>query len=232
MHRPLTRSRLLLGCLQLLTAAALLLIPTLPAAAQAAPQCPAGGVKVEAGASPAAASVTDTRTGTGVSVRVTITGTDFTITPTYANVTLASASWCLKASTKTQNGTGTSGASAITNPRGIAQAISYLVVYTVTTSVDEPVGTCWDSPTGFFDFQYNGPIDTFNNGFQTNSQDGTCTGGRIGPLKTVVQGPDQSTASALCLSVAGLANASNLQRMAGSPGFGFPAAPADYWVCF
>jgi hypothetical protein len=221
MPQSLTRSRLLTGCLLLLTAAALVLVPMLPAAA--VPKCAAGGVKVSSDASPAAVVVTDTRTGTGVSVLVTMTGTSFAITPTEADVTLDSASWCVKAGTQTQNGTGTSG--AFTKPVG------YLVVYTVTTGIVDPVGSCWDGQGGFFDFQFNGPIDTVNNGFQTNSQDGTCSGGQIGGLRTVVQAPDQATAIALCQSVAGLANAANMQNL-GGPGFGFPAAPADYWSCF
>lgn len=230
--RPLTRSRLLTGCLLLLTAAALQLAPTVPASATAVPECAAGGVKVKATPRPATINVTDTRTNTKVSVRVTITGTTFTITPTDANVTLDTASWCLKASTSTQNGTATSGASTIKNKQGIPQAISYLVVYTVTTGPIDPVGSCWDGEDGLNDYAYTGPVNTLNNAYQTASQDGTCTGGAI-LLHTVVQAPDQSAAQALCLSLAGLANATRLQNVfGGDPPTGFPAAPADYWSCF
>jgi hypothetical protein len=114
-------------------AAAVVVLPTERAAAKATLECAGGGVKVAAGASPATVTVTDTTTGSGVQVRVTITGTSFAVAPVDSAVTLAGATWCLKASTKTQNGTGTAGASTIANGKGVTQAIGYLVVYGVTS---------------------------------------------------------------------------------------------------
>jgi hypothetical protein len=222
MHRPFSRLRLLTGSLALLlTAAAVLLTPAVPAAGKAEPGCPAGGVKVQSGASPATVTVNDTTTGAGVPVVVDITGTHFTITPQTG--TLDNAAWCLKASTKTQTGTGTTGTSTIKNKHGVPQDISYLVIYTVTTASDRPA--CWEnSLDGISDFQYNGPINTAENGLFTNSDDGTCTGGGLATA-TVVQAPDQSAASALCQSLPiGLPDAEKLQNS-------FPAAPADYWAC-
>ena len=116
-HRP----RLLAGLAVLAATAAMLLIPAQQATAKADPECAAGGVKVVAGASPATVSVNDTTTSTGVQVVVSITGTTFAVTPVDSGVTLISATWCLKASTKTQNGTGTTGTSTITNGKGVTR---------------------------------------------------------------------------------------------------------------
>ena len=131
MHPRLAKFRLLTGPVLMATAAAMLLIPAGPATAKPAPGCAAGGVKVSASASPATISVTDTSTGSGTQTLVTVSGTGFTIASTTGGLT--SASWCLKAGSQTQNGTGTSGTSAVVNKKGAPQGIAYLVVYSVTS---------------------------------------------------------------------------------------------------
>ena len=133
MHSSPARPRLLTGFALVVTAGALLLIPAGPTAAKASSECPTGGVKVMAGASPATVTVNDAATGTGVQVVVTITGSSFTIAPVAG--TQNDASWCLKASTRTQTGIGMSGANTdILNRIGSPHAIGYLVVYMVSTS--------------------------------------------------------------------------------------------------
>ena len=97
-------------------------------------------LKVEAGASPATVQVIDTLTGDPVTVTITITGTTFTIQSVDPNLVLAAASWCVKSSTNTNNGTGTTGASTSTNKNGVVQAISYVVIYSVTS--EEPPEPC------------------------------------------------------------------------------------------
>ena len=68
------------------------------------------------------------------------TPTTFTIESVDPNVVLANASWCVKSTTTTNNGTGTSGASTSTNKKGVVQAISYVVIYSVTS--EEPAEPC------------------------------------------------------------------------------------------
>ena len=68
------------------------------------------------------------------------TPTTFTIESVDPNVVLANASWCVKSTTTTNNGTGTSGASTSTNKEGVVQAISYVVICSVTS--EEPAEPC------------------------------------------------------------------------------------------
>ena len=135
MRHLLHRAKFLTG-LAVLAATAAMLLPIQQAAAKATPECAPGGVKVPASSSPATVTVNDTRTGTGLPVVVAITGTGttFDITPVDSDVTLTDASWCLKASTKTQNGTDTAGTSTIVNGKNVAQRIGYVVVYDVTSA--------------------------------------------------------------------------------------------------
>ena len=144
MHPRLARFRLLTGPVLMATAAAMLLVPAGPATAKPAPGCAAGGVKVSAGASPTTVSVTDTTTGTGTQVVVTVSGTDFTIDS--ATGALTNASWCLKAGSQTQNGTGTFGTSAVVNKKGAPQAIALLVVYNVTSPFAGARAICEGTP--------------------------------------------------------------------------------------
>ena len=144
MHPRLARFRLLTGPVLMATAAAMLLVPAGPATAKPAPGCAAGGVKVSAGASPTTVSVTDTTTGTGTQVVVTVSGTDFTIDS--ATGALTNASWCLKAGSQTQNGTGTFGTSAVVNKKGAPQAIALLVVYNVTSPFAGARAICAKAP--------------------------------------------------------------------------------------
>jgi hypothetical protein len=143
-HPRHARFRLLTGPVLMATAAAMLLIPAGPATAKPAPGCAAGGVKVSAGASPATVSVTDTTTGTGTQVVVTVSGTGFTIAS--ATGALIDASWCLKAGSQTQNGTGVYGTSGVVNKKGAPQAIALLVVYDVTSPFAEARAICEGTP--------------------------------------------------------------------------------------
>ena len=95
-------------------------------------------VKVSADDSPATVTVTDTTTGNPIDVVVTITGTTFDVTPVDPAVVLTDASWCVKSSTATNSGSGTSGASTSLNKKGIVQDISYVVLYSVTSEVIAP----------------------------------------------------------------------------------------------
>ena len=183
--------------------------------------CFAGGVKIKADSSPATVSVTDTTTSTAVQVVVTITGTTFAITPVDSSLTLTSATWCLKASTQTQNGTGTTGTRTITNKKGVTQKISYLVVYSLTS---DPIGSCWDNTGPAADLTYFGPINTLGNALTVASFDGTCTGDPFGPPRTIVRASDEAAAAALCTTL-GYTGARDLRD------FGYVAAPADFWVC-
>lgn len=108
-----------------LLAAGMLMAPAASASATAVPGC-AAGVKVDSDASPATVTVS------GTPVEVTIAGTGFAITQAGGGA-LADATWCLKASTRTQTGSGTTGTSTITNKKGVPQDIGYLVVYSVST---------------------------------------------------------------------------------------------------
>lgn len=98
--------------------------------------------KVESEDSPATVSVVDTRTGDHVDVVVTISGTDFVVEAVDPAVELVDALWCIKSSTKTNDGAGLSGQSASTNKKGVVQAISYVVLYAVTTKDPTPVQEC------------------------------------------------------------------------------------------
>lgn len=104
-------------------------------------QC-APGVKVAASASPATVTVPDGG-GQPVEVIITITGSTFTIT----GDGLTDASWCVKSSTKTNSGTGTSGASTATNKKGVVQAISYVTIYSVSLEAGGTAGIDWVSRT-------------------------------------------------------------------------------------
>jgi hypothetical protein len=225
MHRTLSQRTLATGAALLVTAAAML-IGTGPADAKAKPGCAAGGVKVEADASPATVTVNDTSTRTGVPVVVTITGDTFSIAPTSTGATLDSASWCLKASTKTKTGTGTTGTSApITNKHGTPHAIGYLVVYLVTTSTDL-LNSCWDN-TDNVDLLFIGPINTLHNAEFRDSLDGTCSGASLFITPTVVRAATKPAADALCISVteSAVVAEETLQF------FGYSSAPADLWFC-
>lgn len=223
MRRSPSRPRFLAGLSVLAATAAMLLVPAQQALAKAEPECAAGGVKIKAGASPATVSVNDTTTGTARQVVVTITGTTFAITPVDSAVLLDSATWCLKASTETRDGTGATGISTITNRTGVAQKIGYLVVFGVTSFAD-PVGTCWDSSVAA-DLQYIGPINTLGNGYQTGSGGGTCSNGRHED-RTIVRATDAASAANLCLAISGQLTATPLQAM------GYATAPADFYICF
>ena len=67
----------------------------------------------------------DTTTGDPIEVVVTITGTSFTIEPVDTSVTLVDASWCVKSSTRTNDGTGTSGQSESFNKKGVRQDLRH-----------------------------------------------------------------------------------------------------------
>jgi hypothetical protein len=144
MLQSLSRSRLRTGVATLIAATAMLL--PIQHASAATAECPAGGVKVKAGSSPATVTVTDGSANANVQVVVTITGTSFRIASA-TGATLTGANWCLKASTKIQTGSSTSGVSTITNGKGVAQKIGYVVVYGVATSAAHVTATV-------------GPLDT------------------------------------------------------------------------
>ena len=183
---------------------------------------------VSAGSSPATVEVTDQTTGSPLQVVVTITGAAFSIAPVDSSVTLTDASWCLKASTSTQSGSGTSGGNAtITNKKGVLQDIGYLTVYSVTSQATWPAPQCWGaSNTGEGDLLYVGPVNTVGDGYLMSSTDGSCTGDRVTEVP-VVQAPDGATAAQICRT----------------SGFGpvgtgaylwqneYPGAPADAWNC-
>lgn len=102
----------------------------------------APGVKVDAAASPAVVTVVDSN-NQPVDVTVTITGTTFAI----EGADLTDASWCVKSSTQTNSGTGTTGASTATNKKGVLQAISYVTIYSVSGEVGGTAGIDWVSRT-------------------------------------------------------------------------------------
>lgn len=173
---------------RMLLAALLVAAPTSLAldVAQAAPastQCPStGGTKVLAVDSPSTVTVTDTRTGTPVDVVVTITGTTFAITaPTGATYTLETASWCVKSSLTTTDpsaGSGLTGTSPSVNKKGVLQNISYVTVYSVTTTA--PIPTCLDGLQTFgvdsWDIAVGAPNSTGYDAEYRTSTDGSCTG--------------------------------------------------------
>ncbi len=92
-------------------------------------------VKVLAEDSPATVDVLNSATGELISVIITISGTGFTIEPADPGVVLTDSEWCIKSSTNTNDGSGTSGESTSTNSSGIVQDISYVVVYSVRTGM-------------------------------------------------------------------------------------------------
>jgi hypothetical protein len=152
---------------------------------------------------------------------VTITATGFTITPAAAGGSLLSASWCLKASTQTQNGTGTTGTSTITNKNGVPQAIGYVVVYSVSA------GVCWDSmggPVDLGDILYRGPINTQDNADLMSSTDGTCSGS----LRFRGAVVDTTNYTDTCASF----YPSGLGVIQFLNGFGYAAAPANFVFCW
>jgi len=104
-------------------------------------------VKVEAEDSPATVMVENTTTGQPIQVVVTITGTGFTVRATDPSVVLANAEWCVKSSTRTNVGTGTTGQSESFNKRGVRQAISYVVIYSVTSQSSSPPQQCNQTTT-------------------------------------------------------------------------------------
>lgn len=131
------RLRALAGLIALVGAS---LVMVAPAAQAVTEHCDdhATEVKVQAEESPKTVMVYDTTTDSLIEVVVTISGTGFTIEPTDPSVVLTNADWCVKSSTKTNDGTGTSGQSESYNKRGVRQAISYVVVYSVTTEPYQP----------------------------------------------------------------------------------------------
>lgn len=142
----MNRVRTTLAVLLALAPAAVLVAPgalAAPGGSAVAGHCAdhTTAVKVEADTSPATVTVLDATTGDLVEVTVTISGTTFDLTPNDPEVTLVDASWCVKASTSSAAGTGTSGASQSTNHRGKVQDISYVVVYGVA-SEDKTVVPC------------------------------------------------------------------------------------------
>lgn len=95
--------------------------------------------------SPTTVTVTDTRTGDPIDVLVSVSGPDFSLESADPDLTLEDATWCLKSATLAHDGTGTSGTSASTNKKGMAQDISYLVLYSVATVDPTPVAVCNDT---------------------------------------------------------------------------------------
>lgn len=139
--RPLRVGTALLAALALVLAA-LALAPPAGAATQ---HCTdhTTATKIDADlAGPTTVTVTDTRTGDPIDVVVTITGTSFTLASGDPDLTLEDASWCLKSATLAHDGTGTSGVGGSTNKQGRTQDISYLVLYSVTTTDPTPVTPC------------------------------------------------------------------------------------------
>jgi hypothetical protein len=219
------RPRLLAGVAVLGATAAMLLVPAQQATAKAVPECGAGGVKVNAGESPATVTVNDTTTtGTSVQVIVTITGTRFTVTPVGSAVTLTSATWCLKASTKTQDGTGTTGTSAIKNSNNVAQKISYVTIYNVTTGFVSRCLMSTPSPQ-LIDLLITGPANTLDQVEFHQSINGSCSGSHTFN-GTIVTASDQSSALIACDNI-GRPGLSILRPM----NFNYPGADADWWLC-
>lgn len=139
--RPLRVGTALLAALALVLAA-LALAPPAGAATQ---HCTdhTTATKIDADlAGPTTVTVTDTRTGDPIDVVVTITGTSFTLASGDPDLNLEDASWCLKSATLAHDGSGTSGVSSSTNKQGRTQDISYLVLYSVTTTDPTPVTPC------------------------------------------------------------------------------------------
>ena len=198
------QSRLVVGLVAATMTAATTLAPLAPAVAKATQQCPAGGVKVQVAQSPASVSVPDTTTGTSVPVLVTLRGPSFTVTATAGAAALETARWCVKASTQTNSGAGTTGVSNATNKRGAVHDISYVVLYSVTTAGAWPAPQCWGSSyTDQPDLLYVGP-------------------------ENVASPATDDTASALCrtLKLVPLGSgAFSLNRIA------YLTAPADAYYC-
>lgn len=132
------RARLapLLGTMVLM-GLSLVAVPTAHATTE---HCPGHeeNVKVESEDSPATVKVLDTRTGDLVEVVVTVEGPDMSVAAVDQAVELVDASWCIKASTRTNSGTGPTGSSTSTNKHGKVQDISYVVLYSVTTKSPKP----------------------------------------------------------------------------------------------
>jgi hypothetical protein len=212
-----------------LLTAGLFLTPAGPAAAKASPGCAAGGVKVEAGSSPSTVSVTDTATGSPVSVVVTISGTSFTLAAG-GGAALTTASWCVKASTRTATGTGTTGTSPSTNKHGVLQDISYVVVYSVTTQSTWPAPQCWAPDPALVpnvtDIRYVGPPNTLFNAEAYATTDGSC-GGEAQYATTLIQASDADTAGALCRSTGAVPVGGGAFVAQGW----WPSAPSDAWGC-
>lgn len=228
----------------LVAASTTVAVPAASAGQAKADQCPTSsagyvGVKVLAAASPATISVTDTRTSTPLSVVVTIdnvsTAKTFTITaPTGATYTLASGSWCLKSSLTTASatsGTTLNGTSPSTNKNGTLQNIGYVTVYSVSSGAT----TCYDDTTSsfgnYFDLLVTGPVGQYGNAYQTNSFDGSCSGGQRDFdgqtfMYTVVSAMNSDDAVAAC---AGLSTPSGVWDRV-STIWGAPPS-SDLWIC-
>lgn len=208
---------------------ALVAAPGGPANAKVSPGCAGGGVKVQAGGSPATVSVTDTSTGGSVSVVVTISGTSFSLAAGSGSA-LTSASWCVKASTKTAAGTGTTGTSPATNKRGVPQDISYVVVYGVTTQASWLAPQCWAPDPALVpnvtDIRYVGPPNTLFNAEAYATTDGSCGGEEL-YATTLIQAPDAITAGSLCRSTGAVPVGGGAFVAQGW----WPSAPSDAWGC-
>jgi hypothetical protein len=213
------------------------LVAPAASAGPATAQCPSGGVKVAADASPAAVSVMDSTTAAPVSVVVTITGPTFEISAATDSATPPlDATWCVKSSTKTTEpspGTGLTGHSASTNKKGAPQNIGYVVVYSVATF---PVITnCYDSTSPYEngDLSLLFPLNTPWNGFVFSSLDGTCEGG-IWQVLSIVTADDSATADAKCAAIADQieegATDTTVGRASSDPWYWLDA-PADWWLC-
>ena len=134
MHPRLARFRLLTGPVLMATAVAMLLVPAGPASAKPPPGCASGGVKVMAGrkSDHRHRSTDTTHWHRHLRWSVTVSGTGFTIAlrnrrPDRRVVVPEGPA------PRRQNGTGTSGTSAVLNKKGAPQGIGYLVVYGVTS---------------------------------------------------------------------------------------------------
>ena len=210
---------------------AVALAPLAPAVAKATQQCPAGGVKVQVTQSPASVSVTDTTAGASVPVVVTVTGATFTVTPAAGTGALENATWCVKASTRTNFGNGTAGASTATNKRGVVHDISYVVLYSVVTTIAPwPVPQCWESSSvDQPDMLYVGPANVASpdtNTIVIDSFDGSCIGEEL--VRIVIIRATDDTASALCrtLKLVPLGGGALLMN-----NISYPTAPADAYYC-
>jgi len=213
-----------LACVALVVVPFVCAVPT-AGAAPATAQCAesAGSVKVESSASPATVTVTDLLTGNPIDVVVTISGPSFTIIPLNATAPLANAAWCVKSSTETNAGTGTSGQTTAVNKHGVLHDIGYVVVYSVSTT---PKAVCWRSSGRAVDFKYFAPVDRFGNAENYTSHDGTCSGSVFTHNITVVSAPNSFTAATKCASLGALYQSSRLHLSDI-----WPAAPTDYWAC-